>query len=115
MEIVPDKDMGDWLETEFNRQSIDWDQYNIPKLAKHEVVQEEINALFENDFYFVGRILEPDGVSFDEKRYLILGVISDGRDFAVVCTRREEKIRPISCRRMRENERKIYDKAAKKI
>ena len=109
MKVVADDSMGDWLEIEFDRQSLDWDDYNIPKLSKHHVTKEEINALFENDFFFVGRILEPEGISFGEKRYLMLGVIPDGRHFAIVCTRREDKIRPISCRRMVDKERAVYE------
>ena len=115
MKVVPVDIMADWLENGFERKNFDWDKYNILKLTKHEVAQEEINSLFENNFYFAGRILEPDGVDFEEKRYLIFGVIPNGLYFAIVCTRREERIRPISCRRMRNNERTIYDTATKRI
>jgi uncharacterized DUF497 family protein len=56
---------------------------------------------------FVGRIMEP---AHDEDRWLVLGQNAKGRHLALVFTRRGSRLRPISCRSMRRNERTIYEK-----
>ena len=57
---------------------------------------------------FAGRVVEPEHA---ESRYLLLGVTADGRAAALIFARRGDKLRPISCRAMRNKEREAYDAA----
>jgi uncharacterized DUF497 family protein len=40
-----------------------------------------------------------------------VGETDTGRRLALIFTRRDEKLRPITCRAMRRNERRFYDEA----
>jgi len=102
-----DKTIYAWLQNKWDG-SLDWDTHNLFKLQKHDVTSEEIEYLVENKFAFLGKIVEPERVSFGEHRYLLLGVVPNGRHFAIIFTIRNSKVRPISCRRMRKNEERAY-------
>jgi len=54
---------------------------------------------------FAGRIAEP---AHEEARWLLLGIDDGGRALALVFTRRGRRLRPVSCRPMRRNERRLY-------
>ena len=87
--------------------SFDWDAGNRTKNAKHGVQSEEIESIFyEEKLLFAGRITEP---AHEEWRGLILGRSSMGRLLALIFTRRGDRLRPISCRSMRPNERRLYE------
>ena len=107
MKFVPDEDASLWL-SDFgpDPDNFDWDDGNRTKNAKHGVDQEEIESIFHREKYvFAGKIIEP---KHKEWRGLILGQSEAGRPLALIFTRRGEKIRPISCRPMRINERRFY-------
>ncbi len=112
MEIVADEEVETWLREVWEGE-FEWDEGNRYKTAKHDVTPEQIDTITENEMVFLGRIVEPEGISFDENRYILLGIIIDKRGFALICTIREEKVRPISCRRMRDNEKRAYKNAKK--
>jgi uncharacterized DUF497 family protein len=81
---------------------------NLEKNAKHGVEPSDVEAVVNIQPAFVGRILEP---THDELRWLILGRDSRGRGLALIFTRRGDWLRPISCRPMRDNERRLYEEA----
>jgi len=86
----------------------EWDIGNLTKNRKHGVEAGDIQALVGGDFYFAGRIVEP---GHTERRWLALGEDAAGRRLALVFTRREDRLRPISCRAMRPKERALYEEA----
>ncbi len=65
-------------------------------------------SLFRRTVFLAGRIVEP---AHEEPRWLLLGETNTGRRLALIFTRRGRKLRPISCRQMRRNERKLYEEA----
>ena len=86
----------------------EWDIGNLTKNRKHGVEPGDIQALVGGEFYFAGRIVEPDHT---ERRWLALGEDAAGRRLALVFTRRGDRLRPISCRAMRPKERALYEEA----
>ena len=86
----------------------DWDEHNRTKNRKHKVEAGDIEAMFENAVIFVGRIVEP---KHHEPRWLLLGTSARGRRLALIFTRTGERLRPISCRSMRDNERQVFREA----
>jgi uncharacterized DUF497 family protein len=87
--------------------NFDWDDGNRHKILKHGLSCKEVESLFRQDHYiFAGEIIEP---AHTEWRGLILGQGDSGRAVALIFTRRGEKLRPISCRPMREGERRLYE------
>lgn len=106
MRLGQDEEAGLWLEQlRFGAADLEWDDGNRYKSLKHDISQAEIEALLGRNFYFAGRILEPD---YGEWRGLILGQTPSGRLLALIFTRRDDRIRPITCRPMRMEERKLY-------
>jgi uncharacterized DUF497 family protein len=74
------------------------------------VNEDEVASLFRSPIVFAGRIIEP---AHDEPRWLVLGKSARGRKLALILTRRGERLRPVSCRSMRPNERKVYEEATR--
>jgi uncharacterized DUF497 family protein len=103
--LIDDPDTRSWLEGE---PKLEWDAGNFEKNAKHDVAPGDIEAVMAVQPAFVGRILEP---THKEPRWLILGRDSRGRGLALIFTRRGDLLRPISCRPMRQNERRLYEQA----
>jgi uncharacterized DUF497 family protein len=83
MRFVPDENAAAWL---------------------RDFVPESI--FLQEKFLFAGRIIDP---SHAEWRGLILGRGESGRNLALIFTRRLERLRPISCRTMRPDERRLYE------
>lgn len=109
MKLVDDPEAAEWLrQLTGGSEDFDWDAGNRTKNRKHEVEPADIEALFRFSLVFVGRIIEPVHA---EKRWLALGQDARRRRLALVFTRRGRKLRPISCRPMRRNERRIYEDA----
>lgn len=106
MKLIPDPDVAAWLGS---RPAMEWDAGNSTKSqTKHRIAQSDVESLLDSPMYFAGRILEP---AHPEARYLLLGVTSSGRYAALIFARRAEKLRPISCRAMRRQEKETYDGA----
>jgi hypothetical protein len=87
-------------------EEFDWDRGNLTKNQKHGVNPKDIESLLRHDLLLAGRITESAHV---EPRWLLLGTSDAGRRLALVFTRRGDRLRPISCRPMRTNERKLYE------
>jgi uncharacterized DUF497 family protein len=93
MRLVEDSAAASWLDQlGGHAEDFEWDVENRPKLEKH-------------------RVDEDDHRAHDEPRWLVLGRSERGRKLALVLTRRGERARPVSCRPMRPNERKVYEEA----
>jgi len=89
-------------------EDVDWDAGNRTKNRKHGVEASEIEQMLAHSYVFEGRIVEP---RHDEPRWLALGRNNAGRRLALVFTRREKRLRPISCRPMRRKEEQRYEQA----
>lgn len=108
MKLVADATAVFWLE-EFipDSENFDWDAGNVLKNLKHGLSSNDIESIFwEYEYLFAGKIVEPAN---EEWRGLILGETASGNHVALIFTQRDERLRPISCRSMRANERKLYE------
>ena len=111
MDIVADQLIVRWLVDSWSGE-FDWDDGNVRKLKKHNATQDGIEYLLtapEAEAFLIGRIQSPEGETWAEPRYLTFGTDIDDKPRAVIWTSRRNKIRPISCRIMRTNERKLYE------
>lgn len=107
MKLVDDPVVADWLrQLDAGPDDFDWDRGNRTKNRKHGVEQTDVEALFQFPMVFLGRIVEP---AHTEDRWLMLGQDIRGRRLALVFTQRGKRLRPVSCRPMRTNERKLYE------
>jgi hypothetical protein len=109
MQLVEDSAAASWLDQlGGDAEDFEWDLGNRPKLEKHRVDEDDVVSMFRSPIVFAGRITEP---AHAEPRWLVLGRSERGRKLALVLTRRGERVRPVSCRPMRRNERKVYEEA----
>jgi uncharacterized DUF497 family protein len=107
VKFIRDDGTGLWLRDFVpDAENFDWDAGNKTKNVKHGVRPEEVESIFYKKFIFAGKIVEP---AHDEWRGLVLGEGDTGRPLALIFTRRGDKLRPISCRPMRVNERRFYE------
>ena len=106
-EFAADAETYKWLMVTWD-ESLDWDEWNSKKLAKHNLTVQQIEGLFDGDFIFGGKLVEPKGAGWGEDRFLIFGEIAERRLVTVVWTKRDAKIRPITCRSMQDGEKKYY-------
>jgi uncharacterized DUF497 family protein len=104
--LTAEPEIAEWLGT---HPQMEWDAGNSTKSrTKHGFRTADVESILDAAVVFAGRIVEP---AHDEARYLLLGVTSDGRHAALIFTRRGDKLRPISCRAMRNREKEAYDAA----
>lgn len=111
MDVVADQLIVRWLVDSWAGE-FDWDDGNLRKLRKHNATRDGIEYLFsapEAEAFLIGKIQPPTGEIWSEARYLTFGADINDKPRAVVWTTRRNKIRPISCRVMRTNERKQYE------
>ena len=111
MNVVADQIIIRWLVESWTGE-FDWDDGNVRKLKKHHATKDGIQFLFaapEAEAFLIGRIQPPPGEVWSEPRYLTFGQDLNDKPRAVIWTTRRNKIRPISCRVMRANERKLYE------
>lgn len=110
MKLAADPETAEWVEALDGGEALEWDRGNRSKSeVKHGFSVADVESIFAGPVLFAGRIVEP---ASSERRYLLLGVTTDGRYAALVFTRRGEKLRPISCRAMRRREKEKYDAAS---
>ena len=83
----------------------DWDDQNLAKLQKHGFTQEEVESCFLGNIVLAGESIG----DFGEPRLVSYGQLQDGRYMTVAWTPRQDAIRPISCRRSRDGEKKVYE------
>ena len=109
MKIVPDVEIEAWLESlPSPPNGIEWDHGNERKNEKHGVSKTDIEYIINGQNYvFVGKITSS---LHKEWRGLILGVDRLGRELSLIFTVRGRRLRPISCRSMRDAERKYYER-----
>lgn len=107
MKTIPDVEIAAWLESlPLSPEGIDWDNGNEHKLGKHSVRKDDVEfILYGEGYVFAGKIVSP---VHPEWRGLILGCDRSGRGLALIFTIRGRKLRPISCRRMRDEEKELY-------
>ena len=112
VQFTTDDDFAQWLATQWTNQ-FDWDEANTDKLSKHGLRSTDVEALFENAVVSAGRIIPQTDVLWgqEEVRHLVLLKSSDSKFYSLICTRRGSKLRPISCRRARNDERRFYEEA----
>src|SRR5687768_6102446 len=103
MKVVRDPETEAWLAEAL--ESLEWDEGNLTKNRKHRVEPEDVEQIFSHSYVFFGRVIEP---AHEEPRWVLLGRNDEGRKLTLVFTRRENRLRPISCRSMRRNERIAY-------
>jgi uncharacterized DUF497 family protein len=104
--LAADPEVAAWLRA---RPEVEWDAGNSTKSqTKHGFSTADVESILEAPVLFAGRIVEPE---HEEARYLLLGVAAGGRRAALIFARRGERLRPISCRAMRKNEKEAYDAA----
>lgn len=111
MDVVADKLIVSWLVDSWSGE-FDWDDGNVRKLKKHNATKDGVEYLFtvpEAEAFLIGKIQPPKGEIWSEQRYLTFGTDISDKPRAVIWTTRRTKIRPISCRIMRANERKLYE------
>ncbi len=107
MQFEQDEDLARWFEELLiTKEVFQWDRGNSTKNAKHGVSQKEIESLFLGSFVLGGRITEPHHI---ENRWVMFGESAAGRRLTLIFTVRDNLIRPISCRPMRKEERKLYE------
>jgi uncharacterized DUF497 family protein len=89
--------------------SFDWDPHKASKnVEKHQVSFEEAATVFD-DLMFITVI--DDKHSFDEERYITIGLSNQGRLLMVAHTDRESRIRIISARKATAKEEQFYVEA----
>jgi uncharacterized protein len=109
MRLVDDLEAASWLDQLSGvPEDFEWDAGNRTKHRKHGVEPEDVESMFRSPLVFAGRITEP---IHNEPRWLVLGQNARGRRLALVLTRRDDRLRPVSCRSMRRNERGVYEEA----
>jgi uncharacterized DUF497 family protein len=109
MRLAADPEAAVWLDRLRDEpETFDWDRGNRAKLGKHDVTPEEVESILASPSVFAGRVVEP---AHDESRWLLLGQSANGRHLTLIFTRRGDRLRTISCRPMRRNERRVYEEA----
>ncbi len=84
-----------------------WDQNKaIANLSKHEVSFDEATTVFDDPLYV--DFFDPDH-SYDENRYIIIGLSLNNRLLIVAYVERDDTIRLISAREATRRERKNYE------
>lgn len=104
MQLKAAEDVVKWLHRSWMG-NVDWDEHNIGKLSKHGFSRTEVEEALADDFVFAGEVVG----EFGERRFVLFGKISDGRHMTIAWTMRRNKLRPISCRRSRDAEKKRFE------
>ena len=108
MEIVADKVTEEWLVAWEGE--LDWDENNLVKLSKHQVTIDDIEHVFwDIEFFYLGKVKPPEDTDWNEDRHICVGERLDKKVLAIIWTKRDNRLRPISCRRARKNEERAYN------
>ncbi len=87
-----------------------WDEGNTDKLAKHHFTTDDVEAFFEADVFYAGRVIGEDSERWNEKRFmLIVRPEPTAPCFSLFVTDRGEALRIVSCRRSRPDEERRHD------
>lgn len=87
----------------------EWDEGNIPHVARHDVTTVEAEELF---FDPKGFVVEDVDHSLIEERFIIIGNTKNKRLLYQIFTVRYNKIRVISSRDINKKEVRLYEKKA---
>ena len=87
----------------------EWDPKKAEKnLSKHDVYFDEASSVFDDPNFIT--FLDEEH-SFDEERYITIGLSTKGRLLLVAHTERNDRIRIISARKATKNEEAFYQKS----
>ena len=87
----------------------EWDSNKaVTNLAKHGVSFEEAKTVFDDPLYV--DFYDPDH-SYDEHRYIMIGMSAQNRLLLIAYTERGDSIRLISAREATRRERKAYEQS----
>lgn len=90
-------------------EGFDWDEYNTGKnVLSHNVSQAEAEEIF---FHTPLLVFDDLKHSVSERRLLLYGSTTVGRQLTAAFTIRGKRIRVISVRDMSRTERRVYEKA----
>lgn len=108
VQVIRDEEFRAWLIAWLG--AFDWDKGNTDKLAKHTFTTDDVEAFFEADMFYAGRVTGEDSKRWNEKRFM-LNVRPDpkGPCFSLFVTNRGDALRIVSCRRARPDEEKRHD------
>lgn len=91
------------------RDPFDWDpSKDLTNQEKHGISFEEAREVFD-DLFHLAKYDEEH--SWEEERWITLGVLPDQRTIVVVHTYREDQIRIISARLATRSERRTYEES----
>jgi uncharacterized protein len=86
---------------------LDWDPEKARKnLVKHRISFDEAIRVFDDPLFLTFADLDH---SFQERRFIIMGELADGRLLVVAYTDRDNQTRLISARLATRQERKTYE------
>src|SRR5579863_7635215 len=107
MKTIPDDETAAWLSGFTpDPENFDWDEGNRTKNMKHGIDSDEIESIFRRErMFFFGTIVQSKA---NEWRGCILGQSEKEHLLTLIFTRRGERVRPICCRYMRPDERRLY-------
>jgi uncharacterized DUF497 family protein len=89
--------------------TVEWDPVKAQtNLKKHQVSFEEASTVFDDPLFITFLDVEH---SFEEERYITLGLSKAKRLLLIAHTERDEVIRIISARKATKNERRFYEEA----
>jgi uncharacterized DUF497 family protein len=89
--------------------TVEWDPVKAQtNLKKHQVSFEEASTVFDDPLFITFLDVEH---SFEEERYITLGLSKAKRLLLTAHTERDEVIRIISARKATKNERRFYEEA----
>ena len=103
MRLKAAEDIVTWLRKDWMG-NVDWDEHNLGKLTKHGFSRLEVEKALATDFIFAGEVVG----EFEERRFVLYGKLSDGRHMTIAWTARGNSLRPISCRRSRDAEKRQF-------
>jgi hypothetical protein len=85
----------------------EWDKDKATaNLKKHKISFDEAKTIFDDQFSIT---INDPAHSFEERRYVDIGISSKGNILVVSYTERGTRIRIISCRKATKSERKVYE------
>ena len=106
MQLKAAEDIVTWLRRSWTG-NVDWDEHNLGKLSKHGFSRTEVEEALAVEFVFAGEVVG----DFGERRFVLFGKLSDDRHMTIAWTVRENKLRPISCRRSRDAEKQQFEQS----
>jgi uncharacterized DUF497 family protein len=107
--LVTEKDTNaeKWLSDVWDGR-FNWDEGNKEKLSKHTLTPQEVESIFSLPVVFGGKVMPTKDQNWSEDRFVMYGETFSGRAVTLIWTMRNTKLRPISCRSMRREEKRAF-------